>query len=54
MIANSRFDDITVKEVGGRWAVRDANVLTLYEYTTETAAAHKAEQVRQWGRKGAS
>src|SRR5262245_33285022 len=52
MIANDRFDTITVKEVGGRWAVCDANDVTLYEYTTETAT-HKAEQVREWGRQGA-
>ena len=44
----------TVKEVDGRWAVRDADDVTLYSYTTETAARHKAEQVRQWGRKEAS
>ena len=53
-IASDRFNTITVKEVDGRWAVRDADDVTLYSYTTETAARHKAEQVRQWGRKEAS
>jgi hypothetical protein len=51
MIASDRFDTIKVKEVDGRWAVCDAGDVTLYEYTTETAATYKAEQVREWGRK---
>ena len=54
MIANDRFDTITIKELRGRWAVCDANAVPLYEYTTEAAAKHKAEQVRGWGRKKGS
>lgn len=49
MIANDRFNTITVKEVVERWAVCDADGATLHTYTTETAAKCKAEQVRQWG-----
>ena len=54
MIASDRFDVVTVKERGGRWAVCDANGATLYEYTTETAGRHKAEQVQGWGHKQGS
>jgi hypothetical protein len=54
MIAKDRFDTIRVKEVVGRWAVCDANDVTLYEYTTETAARQRAEHLREWGRKEAS
>jgi DNA-binding MarR family transcriptional regulator len=50
MITNDRFDTIAVKEIDGRWVVCDADGVALYEYTTERAAIHRAEQVRRWGR----